>query len=159
MKKIPLTKGQTAIVCDCHYDEISKHKWHVLFDRRRNTYYAVRNSLPFLGRRHNIFMHAVINGTPQGYETDHKNHNTLDNQCSNLRTVTHGQNVINRRRFSNNTSGHIGVGWSNRQKAWQARIQRDHKSIHLGFFEDKTKAIQARKEAEVKLFGHFASSE
>jgi len=49
-----------------------------------------------------------------------------------------------------NTSGHKGVGWAKREQKWRAYIAIKGKTIHLGYFDNKEDAIQARKKAEMK---------
>lgn len=58
----------------------------------------------------------------------------------------------NRRNMSNNTSGISGVNWHKRHEKWAARISKNNKRIHLGYFETKEEAIAVRKEAELKYW-------
>lgn len=53
----------------------------------------------------------------------------------------------------NNTSGIIGISYSNSQNNWRAYINQDGKRIELGRRKDKEKAIKLRLEAELKLYG------
>ena len=62
----------------------------------------------------------------------------------------------NTRLKSNNTSGVTGVNWDKRYNKWEARIKKDYKQIHLGYFNDFEDAVKARKDAEKKYFGEFA---
>jgi hypothetical protein len=66
---------------------------------------------------------------------------------------------MNRKIDSTNTSGYKGVAWRERDRVWRANITVDSKQIHLGHFKNKEDAIKARKEAEEKYFGEFASKE
>ena len=50
-----------------------------------------------------------------------------------------------------NTSGHPGVTWVRNRKKWQAKITVNHKRTHLGMFDRKEDAIEARKKAEEKI--------
>ena len=50
----------------------------------------------------------------------------------------------------NNTSGNTGVYWNKIQKQWFARIYINKKMIHLGYYDKKSDAIKARKDAEKK---------
>ena len=85
---------------------------------------------------------------------DHINRNPSDNRIENLRICpnNHRQNAQNTGKFSHNTSGHKGVGWSPGKGKWRAVIGVKGKSIHLGYFKDKVSAIQARKIAEKQFF-------
>lgn len=52
-----------------------------------------------------------------------------------------------------NTSGTVGVYWDKNSERWYSRIYKDKVQYDLGFFSEKEKAIQARREAELKLYG------
>lgn len=103
MKQIPLTKGRFAIVDDEDFEELNRYKWYS--DHKG---YAARNSPYVNGKRHVIWMHRVIAGTPAGMETDHINGIKNDNRRSNLRIATTVQNAMNRGLSKNNTSGYRG---------------------------------------------------
>jgi len=57
--------------------------------------------------------------------------------------------------YVNNTSGIMGVSFHRRQRKWNARIMVDKKPIHLGSLTTMEKAIEARKEAEIKYGFHY----
>ena len=97
-------------------------------------------------------MHVIL-GKPKH---DHHNRNKLDNRKANLVRCTHTENMQNRSRGKNNTSGFIGVGWDKKSSQWYARICVNKNRIHLGFFTNKRHAIIARLYAEQKYFGEFA---
>ena len=139
-KKINLTKGMVAIVDDDDYGWLSKWSW--CFQGR----YAVRGNSG--GER--FYMHRAINKTPEGMDTDHVNHNTLDNRRKNLRTVTTQQNRWNNRMPKHNTSGFMGVCWDKDRNKWTAKLGLMGKCIHLGRYVNKLDAIKARKIAEEK---------
>ena len=50
-----------------------------------------------------------------------------------------------------NTSGYPGVCWVSKREKWQAKIDVNNKRIHLGLFDQKEDAIEARKKAEKKI--------
>ena len=56
-------------------------------------------------------------------------------------------------RIINNTSGIIGVSYSNSQNNWRAYINKDGKRVELGRRKDKEKAIRLRLKAELELYG------
>ena len=62
---------------------------------------------------------------------------------------------MNKSRQSNNTSGSIGVFCYKAKNKWRAHIQKDGKNIHLGYFETKEEAIEARSKAEETYFKEF----
>lgn len=87
---------------------------------------------------------------------DHRNGNTSDNRFKNLRRATKGQNAMNGKTPSNNTSGHRGVNWYKRDENWKATIKIRQRNIHLGYFSRKRDAIVARQRAERIYFGKFS---
>lgn len=145
MKKIPLNHGEFALVDDADFNFLNQWRW-----RLNNKGYATRTEYLGGGRKNekqrNISMHALINGTPKGFHTDHINRNKLDNRRKNLRTATCSQNVLNSKLSRANTSGYKGVSWY--QNAWVAEIKVNRKKIYLGRFKKITNAIKARKRAE-----------
>ena len=79
---------------------------------------------------------------------DHINGVKTDNRLSNLRLVTQLINLRNQKLRSNNSSGVCGVCWDKACNKWRAAIFVKYKYKHLGLFEDKEDAIEARKQAE-----------
>lgn len=161
MKEITLTQGQVAKVCDCHAHLVEKHKWRASWASNSKSFYAVRNSwIPerLAGAPPNIYMHSIINGTPRGLQTDHINGDTLDNQCSNLRTATTSENGRNRGKTSKSTSGWKGVTWYGPTRKWHARIQLSGKNKSLGYFNTAEDAARAYDKAARELHGEFAKT-
>lgn len=88
---------------------------------------------------------------------DHKNKNPEDNSWDNLREATRSQNNGNCRKRNNNSSGFKGVNWHRAVGKWQARIKRNGKERHLGYFDTAEKASQAYKDAASFQWGNFAN--
>ena len=152
MKKIKLNKGRFALVDDKNFDYLNQWRWHVKFSY--NIEYAVRIEYTRMGyynyKNKQIYMHRVVNNTPVNLQTDHINHNGLDNRRINLRTVTNQQNAFNANLNKANTSGTKGVSWSEERKKWCSYIHIDNKALPLGRFINIEDAIYARKKAELK---------
>jgi len=87
-------------------------------------------------------------------QADHLDHDRKNNQWGNLREASHLDNGRNQGITSNNTSGFNGIGWSERDKKWYARIRVDGKKKHLGVFDLKKDAVKARKDANLKYGFH-----
>ena len=110
-------------------------------------------------RKKQIRLHIlVMSPTPNGMEIDHKTHpggnlHKKDNRKSNLEFKTRLDNMKNQAIRSTNTSGITGVSWHKKYQQWSAQICINYKQVHLGLFDKKEDAINARKEAEVKYFG------
>ena len=79
-------------------------------------------------------------------QIDHINGERADNRFANLREATNAQNVQNRRKQRNNTSGYPGVSWF--QTKWQAHIRINGKLKHLGCFDNPKTAHDAYLKAK-----------
>jgi len=85
---------------------------------------------------------------------DHINGVKYDNRIVNLRDVTKRENEKNMPRPANNTSGFMGIYWNKLTKNWRVKIEVDGKQIHVGYFKEKSSAIQARIKANEKYGFH-----
>jgi hypothetical protein len=102
-----------------------------------------------------ILLHRFILNAKKGEIVDHINMNPLDNRRENLRIVTKSQNMQNRKKQSNNTSGHKGVSWSKKDKKWRATIRSENGWKFLGNFEKIEDAILARNDATKNLHKEY----
>lgn len=155
MKIIPLSKGQEAIVCDCHYDLVKDFKWHYAAKgyAAHSTYIGPDPNKKGKYIRSCVYMHQAILGAKG---IDHRDGNRLNNQCSNLRPATQSQNLYNKSKQSNNTSGYKGVNWHIQTKKWRASITVNGKQKHLGLYITSELAAQAYNEIALKHHGEFA---
>lgn len=156
MKQIQLTQNVWATIDDDDYERVSQYKWYA----QKNTtggYYALRGVIE-RGKSKKIFMHQFIMGSMPGCEVDHINRNKLDNRKVNLRFATRSQNMINRTKYKNNTSGHKGVHFRTDNRKWIAYICIDNKLKRLGSFQNMDEAISAREQAVAKRYGAFGDS-
>lgn len=99
---------------------------------------------------HRIAMLLAYGFYGDGLEVDHINHIRDDNRLANLRFVTHTVNSRNQSRNSKNTSGVMGVYYSEARRKYVAQIKVDGASINLGRFVTLEEAAKARKAAEIK---------
>ena len=156
MKRIKLTQGKFALVDDDKFEELNKYKWYAWYEKCTNSFYALRNTTVKKGKQTIVRMHRLVSNTTGEMVVDHEDHDTLNNQLHNLRTVTKAQNNMNVKLRSDNTSGVTGVSFIEKNSRWKARIRKNRIDIHLGYFSNKQDAIQARKAAEEKHFGEYA---
>lgn len=112
------------------------------------------------GKYHqNLKMHRLImepdDWDHNNNEVDHINGIRCDNRRSNLRIVTHGENMKNVGFLSSNKSGYKGVSYIQRDDLWVANIRVDGKQ-YSEYYHTKDKAIEARKRLEKEYYGEFA---
>jgi len=107
--KIPLSgkisNGSYALVDVEDVELVAGIRWHL-----NDMGYAVNRT----GGK-TLRMHRLINKTPDGLFTDHKNHDRLDNRKSNLRTVTQAENMANYK-------GAKGYAWDKSKQKYIVRV-------------------------------------
>lgn len=89
-------------------------------------------------------------------QIDHINRDGLDNRIENLRLATACQNMMNRRRFKNNSSGVTGVSWHKKSERWFVYINANKKRKNIGYFDDLELAELVAIEARDLYHGKFA---
>ncbi|MCS2167544.1 HNH endonuclease [Scandinavium manionii] len=98
---------------------------------------------------------AIYHGSYPNGMIDHINGDRADNRINNLRCVDRQENMRNMAKYSNNTSGYVGVCLRKDNGKFRAFINDNNKKRKwLGTFDNLDDAIQARKEAEVKYQYH-----
>lgn len=144
MKVIKATNGAEFLVDDDDYERVVQHKWGV---------YGKNYLQDTLNKK--ILLHRFITNCPNGLEVDHKDHNPLNNQKSNLRVCTRSQNHMNSNLQKGTTSKYKGVSWKKSAKRWYAYIKINCKTIHLGCFVSEEEAARAYNDAASQYFGDF----
>lgn len=136
MKTITLRQGQTTIVDDDDYEELNQFKWGIT----HNGYAYRRKVINGVLRR--IFIHRVVNKTPDGLSTDHINRDKLDNRKSNLRSATNSLNMLNRGLASNNQTGFKRLYFMKKTKSWRVEIRRKNsESVYTKLYEKQSKSL------------------
>lgn len=167
MKLIPLSgkkgSGKFAMVDDEDYDFLIKYKWHVTTSP--HNIYASHSSK---GKR--ISMHRLLMNPPSGMQVDHKDHNGLNNQKSNLRVCTKSQNQMNKTAVFGRSSRYLGVSVLNQFDKKSGKIYRSYRA-QIQISKGKTHIISkfpynewgeieaaiAYNEAAKKIYGEFAN--
>lgn len=153
MKKIKLTQGKFALVDDEDFEYLSQWKWSA--SKGNNTFYAQRCFL-IDGKKKSISMHReVLKLKPgDGILTDHKDHDGLNNQKSNLRKATYLQNQYNK--SASGQSKYLGVSFEKDRKKWRARMKVGKIHKCLGRYNSEIEAAVAYDKA-AKQRGEFAN--
>lgn len=152
-----------ATVDEADYELVSKYKWSASTGSR--TIYAVTHirhpSQDRIAsgryRRTPLYMHRLILGLEYGDKrlADHRDGNGLNNQRANLRVATHAENMANRQSAQDSSSKYIGVNFHRQTNRWHARIQKDKRRLHLGYFDTEEEAHTAYVQAATELHGAF----
>lgn len=136
-------------LCDLDdWEKLKEHCWYKSSDG-----YAMSS--------HNgktIIFHRLVTNCPDGLIPDHiylVSSGVCDNRKSNLRIATRKENTWNHTLYCHNTSGYNGVSFHKGINKWTAYITYNGKRIHLGHFNTKEEAYQARLKAEEEYFGEW----
>ena len=122
MAKIHMKSG-VALVDDADLHLVEPYKWFILWSS--NVAYAATYVRTGAGRRQTRMHHMLIQ-PQQGLVIDHRDHNGLNNQRSNLRLVSLTTSNRNRRcRSANQTSAFKGVSWCRQTSRWKAHIRHE----------------------------------
>ena len=143
---VELTQGQYALFNSNFWEERLKKHVHFFDEYVKITW----NKKP-------IRVHRIIMDTYNpNIKIDHKNGDKLDNRVENLRIATISQNMMNRSKQSNNSSGFKNVSWDKRINKWVVQIGLNKNKIHIGSFKVLEDAIKAAKEARLKYHKEFS---
>ena len=153
---VPLSQGKFAIVDAEGWEKVKNYKW-CYGGGPRNGYALKAIWDKRSKKRSTTTMHRFLFEDTLGKDIDHINGDKLDNRYSNLRLCEKHENLKNRGKNKNNTSGFKGVTWNKIAKKWMAQIMVEGKYKYLGVFADKEEAARAYNEAAVKLHNQFAN--
>ncbi len=151
MKKIPLTQGKVALVSDHWFDYLNQWKWFAKACPNGKYYAARMEGWP---HRKMILMHRVITRAADDMQVDHRDNDGLNNQDENLRNCTHSQNMRNRTKLVNNTSGYKGV--IRYKSGWKWQLKKNGKRIYSNMFLTVEEAARGYDQAALEHHGSFA---
>lgn len=155
MRSIPLTRGYAAKVDDTDYQALCVYNWFVS-DVRAPVIYARRMVDARRKHKRAITMHREILGVSDpGVFVDHIDGDGLNNQRSNLRIATRGQNQANRIKRTVFNSRFKGVR-ALPNGTWFTEIYCDKSRTSIGTFQFEIAAAIAYNAAAIHRFGAFA---
>jgi hypothetical protein len=98
------------------------------------------------------FHRELMGLTPDdGLEVDHRDLDKLNNRRSNLRVVTHAEQMQNRPSLPGSSSQYRGVHWDKSRKKWVVTVGIDGMHHQIGRFDDEHQAGEAARVARAKL--------
>ena len=102
---------------------------------------------------HRVIWALMFGPVPDGIQVDHINGNKHDNRIENLRLVTHGENMQNRRSPSSTKKSGLPLGtyYNKADRNWFSNITYGGKAHRLGTFPTPEAAHQAYLEAKRRL--------
>ena len=148
MKEIQISKSFKKVLVDSEdYEMLSQYIW-------LNQKGYARAFIA--GER--VYMHRLLTGCvyKDRKVVDHIDENTFNCQRSNLRVVTHAQNLCNRKSKDNTTSKYLGVYYDKERCKWRASITSNYKEKMLGRFDNEKDAAIAYNVAALKIHGEYA---
>lgn len=158
---IPLKKGCFAEI-DAIDGDLIKYRWYARGTREDRVYVWRGYGEYTKGQQKKLVLHRVImeriigRSLTKAEEVDHIDRNPLNNRRSNLRIATHAENLRNRGKNRNNTSGYKGVTWDKGEGKWSASITVNYKRVHLGRYSNPEDAYAAYCKAVKEYHGEFS---
>jgi leucyl aminopeptidase (aminopeptidase T) len=147
--------GTQAVLYDAEdADKVESYVWHIV--KGHSTFYVYRQTPR--PNRTQIAMHRELADCPKGKMVDHANKNGLDNRKGNLRICTMSENMMNRKKTRQNSTGHKGVYKTGDSllNPYSSKIQKDKKVYCLGHYKTPEEAARAYDKKAIELHGEFA---
>lgn len=148
---IPLTQGLEAVIDAADVHLVDGCNWYA--DKHSKVVYAATHIKLSDGRQTTLKLHRAL--MPSATLVDHRDEDGLNNRRENLRDASNSENLCNRGRQRNNTSGYKGVTLDRRSGRWQAKIMKNYKTKHLGMFATAAEAHKAYCHALALTHGKF----
>lgn len=150
--EIEISSGNKVTIDTEDLELVSQRHWHL-----DGAGYARTNVWADGKKQSAPRMHRLILGvTNRKLHVDHINGDKLDNRKDNLRVCTCSQNVMNRGKQLNNSSGYKGVIYDKERSKWRAEIAFNGKRKYLGRFDTVEEAALAYNKSALEHHGEYA---
>jgi hypothetical protein len=155
MKEITLANNKgVALIDDEDFELVSKYKWSIHPCRYAQAWILINSN------KKRVLMHRLILGLVDvRSDTDHVNHNKLDNRKCNLRICNRSDNAKNR--TPSGRSKYLGVTFykveNGSRERMRAMIRIKGKYTHIGSYDTEELAARAYDEAANLHHGEFAN--
>jgi len=150
--KISIPKGRYAIVDRDDYEYLGRYNWYELERGHLARETTKKDKIP----RQILYMARIVNKTPKGLGTIHRNGDKLDCRKKNLLSANKSQVMQNQKNRTGVTSVYRGVSWNSERGKWQAGICVKGVRMNLGAYSDELEAKHAYEKTATKYFGEFA---
>lgn len=148
--QIPLTRGYVALVDEADAKRVSAHKWCVCI-HKHGQYAQMRQDYKI------VYLHRFILGFGSGDpRIDHRDHDGLNNQRSNLRPATQGLNLANQRHRKKRFNKHGFRGVKQDGERYRGEIRVNGKCRYSAYCATPEEAARARDELALAYWGEFA---
>lgn len=122
-----------------------KVTWKVVYNKKTKSFYVFGNAPKVNGKSRTLSLSRVLMSTPENLQTDHINHDTLNNKRSNLRNVTVSENLSNRRPYHIKKAERPGYRrvycfWDKSRSKYQVRATLGGKNRSMGRFNTQEEA-------------------
>jgi transposase len=141
-------------------EKVNQLNWHTRLNSPTGVRYVVHGLIETVNGRRRMstiqlarFLMDIERGDPR--VVDHIDGNPLNNRRANLRICTSAENIRNRRKDRDNTSGFKGV--TREGSKWLAQIFYGKRGHRLGRFDTPEQAHVAYCKAARRVYGEFAN--
>lgn len=156
-KRIPLSKGEFAIVDDEDFVFLNRLKWSVAkVGTHKYPSTTVRTER---GETYRLPMSRLLVRVVPNRRVIHRNKNGLDCRKANLEQVLTGHKVHMGKKIEGTYSKYRGVHFDKAKKdkcVWRAGITKDRQYYHLGNFDNEEDAARAYNTKALELYGEHA---
>lgn len=155
-RRIPLTQEQYAWVDAADYERMMRLTYHAQWSPLKRAFYAKRSLTIAINAYIPVPMQYDVMTPEEGEIIDHIDpKDTLNNCIDNLRSASQAENMRNRKRGKNNTSGRKNVRLQNGN--YYVRVAVHGETTKFGPFKTFDEACSVQEMAVKAIHGEFAN--